>query len=99
MAKDNLVEEARQARKEAEAKTKAAIEHLLAQKDEIDKQLAELGYKPAAAPKPSVQKTAAKQKADLYCKTCEMKGHDGRLHKQHPEKFTEEELKTLAAKA
>lgn len=95
MAKDNLVEEARQARKDAEAKTKAAIEHLLAQKDEIDKQLAELGYKPTVPKKATVQKATG----ELFCKKCNAKGHDLRLHKRHPEKFTEEELKAMAAKA
>jgi hypothetical protein len=101
MAKEtqNLVEEARQARKDAEVKVKAAIEHLLAKKDEIEKELAELGYQPAAAPKATGQKASSKQKPNLHCDLCGVDGHDGRLHKRHPEKFAEAELKALATKA
>ncbi|SRR5579883_1557501 len=71
---------------------KEAIDELLAERQKIDEQLAQLGYNDGPPPK---KKTGASKPAgERHCDICDMNGHDARAHRnQDPKKkFTAKEL-------
>jgi len=72
------------------------IKELLAQRDDIDTELATLGHSAPAAGSRKIRKTPLGEK---QCKICEIKGHDARAHRsQDPKKpFTRAELDDLVA--
>lgn len=84
----------------------AAIEALLIQRREIEQKLQRLGYQ---APESNLVTMPPRQKAavggksiraDAYCKYCQIKGHDARLHRgqEKKKKFTPAELEVALAK-
>ena len=64
-----------------------AIDELLANRAEIDRQLGLLDYDGDG--KPPTKKNGAKP---LHCPVCNVGGHDRRKHRDHPAAFTKEEL-------
>ena len=50
------------------------------------------GRPQGATKKAETTKGSFKYNEALHCKVCDVKGHDGRAHKFHPDKFTPEEL-------
>ena len=91
-----------QARAEADynSKVKAlrgpAIKKLLAERDAIDAQLAELGHgAPASAAKKRISRKTPNE--EKYCKVCKINGHDARAHRTHKDPFTKDELDQMVA--
>ncbi len=84
----------------------AAIQHLLQEQQTISEQLISLGYNQPEPEGISPVKPPAKRggkaiRPDAYCKICQIKGHDGRLHRgqgDKPRKFTPQELSALASR-
>lgn len=91
-----------------EAIKQPTIDKLLADRSEIDRKLAALGHldapraqnAPRGRPKgsggsPSKPGALFKYNDKLHCKTCDVKGHDLRAHRNHPAKFTADELASV----
>ena len=78
-----------------------AIQELLAERQKIDDQLAQLGH---TGGKGTTRKRggASKPAGERYCNICEAQGHDARAHRgqgKNKKKFSAAEMKELGASA
>ena len=81
--------------KELSDKRNAAVEALLAQRDEIDGVLMSLGHDVhAITTSTRTRRRSSKPVSERFCAICEITGHDKRAHRSQTKKrkFTAEEL-------
>ena len=102
MAKqESVVEQVKALQEQIESLRAGAIAELLAKREDIDKQLQELGHSDSPAAKVKAAKGLRKSKplAERYCEYCKIKGHDARAHRTLApgKKFSESQLNDLRA--